>query len=1435
MEALVDALKRSNQSSFSGAKDVIPNFDPGLKNQTIRSWLKKVNETAQIYDWNDREIIYNALPKLDGLAKRWYESLRTVKLNWAQWQIKLSKSFPDDRNYADRLIEMLDRRSRSNETLEEYFYDKLKLVNHCNINGRDAVDCIVQGVYDNNIRLNAQGANFKRPNKLLAFLRSISNKNSREHRKAPVHSKTDSGRNLKTNNTNTSFKPRCYNCSELGHTVPKCTKELRKCSKCNKLGHIADFCRRDTNATLTTMPNNDNGLNNKVQLINTDCKTSDIYRKNVRLNDSPKTAFIDFGSECTLITHSTASSLDLLISKTELPVLKGFAAGALKPVGKVTVEVSIDFVTATIEAFVVPDIFLETDMLIGQNLTELPKVIVYKNSTTFILYSEIVEPVKTKVYLMNDINTLGLVTVNISMEVKHTGLIYISGSSNLKEGQELIVLQGIYTIKDGEGKLIVVNFSENNVLKAGRCIARAILLPMLPEECEAEPNTFNICRITSNDSKLNQPLPLTTDMLKIGSEVTEIQKKKLLDLVNEYRDCFALSINELGTSTIADMHITLSDNLPVTYKPYRLPYTERIVVKDLINELLASNIIRESSSSYASPIVLVKKKNDEYRLCVDYRTLNKKTVKDSYPMPIIDDQLDRLNGKRYFSSLDLKSGYYQIPMAAESIHLTAFVTPDGHYEYTRMPFGLVNAPAVFQHMINKALGQDRFELALPYMDDILSPSIDVDEGLEKLLKIFKCLRGAGLTLNIDKCSFFETKLDYLGYEISGSGIRPGERKIEAVSLFPTPSNVHQVRQFVGLASFFRRFVPGFASIAKPLTMLTKANIPWNWEMPQEQAFQNIKSRLIKRPILALYDPKYTTEVHCDASKLGVGGILLQKADEESPLRPVAYFSKQTTKEEEFLHSYELETLAVVLSLKKFRIYLIGVPFKVLTDCNALRTTLTKRDLLPRIARWWLLLQEYNFCIEYRPGDRMKHVDALSRNPIQNRENDDLLNAREYEIMNITTTNWLHTVQMSDPKLKHMKTVLESSEKTLKEIITNFVLIDDKVYRKIGNQNKWVVPDGARWRICQLCHDEAGHFALGKTLDKIKHDYWFPKMNRFVRKYVEACLHCAYNKSATAKPTGYLHPIPKGNVPFHTLHMDHLGPFVRSKKGNSYILGIIDGFSKFIFIKAVKDVKTKTTIKVLQDIFDVIGSPKIIISDRGTSFTSAAFKNYARSIGAKHILNAVATPRANGQIERYNRTILNSLASSNYGQDEREWDTKTGKTQWSLNNSINKTTGKSPAEIVFGHRTIGSEEGIILNELSKISELNSTNVTSPVEEIREEAVNNTKTNQDYMKKLYDSTRAPPKVFCEDDLVMIPNHHNPTDGKSKKLCPKFRGPLKITKILENDRYEVSSIDGYSKRKYKSVYPADQLKKWVTFNLPDQDDNLGIDSNTENNDSN
>ncbi|CAH2208856.1 jg14098, partial [Pararge aegeria aegeria] len=289
-----------------------------------------------------------------------------------------------------------------------------------------------------------------------------------------------------------------------------------------------------------------------------------------------------------------------------------------------------------------------------------------------------------------------------------------------------------------------------------------------------------------------------------------------------------------------------------------------------------------------------------------------------------------------------------------------------------------------------------------------------------------------------------------------------------------------------------------------------------------------------RPVLTFYNPEYETQLHTDASKNGIAGILLQRPNKESPFSAVAYYSRQTSPEESRFTSYDLETLAVVASMQRFRVYLLGVPFTVVTDCNSLRATFEKKDMLPRVARWWGTMQEYDFNIIYKPGATMGHVDALSRNPIADKEVLDILNI---------DSNWIVTVQQSDPELQRIVNILNDPEtKNLAELKNNFIVKRGLLYRNTSDGERWVVPKGVRWQILKANHDNIGHFGFDKTFDKIRRQYWFAKMRRFIKKYIDSCLECAHHKIPSGKKAGELHPIQKVECPFHTVHVDHLGPF-----------------------------------------------------------------------------------------------------------------------------------------------------------------------------------------------------------------------------------------------------------------------------------------------------
>lgn len=345
---------------------------------------------------------------------------------------------------------------------------------------------------------------------------------------------------------------------------------------------------------------------------------------------------------------------------------------------------------------------------------------------------------------------------------------------------------------------------------------------------------------------------------------------------------------------------------------------ERIQVKKIINDILANGVIRESHSEYASPIVLVRKKNGELRMCVDYRDVNKRVVKERYPLPIIQDQINALCHAKYFTTLDMKSGFYQMRIEESSKHITAFVTPDGHYEFNRVPFGYVNSPSVYQRAIDKALGNLKGNKAFVYLDDVLIPSRTIEEGLQHLEEVLNVLSTSGFSLNYEKCVFFAQETEYLGVILSQGTVRPSTRKVIALTNTPPPSDVKGVRQFMGLAGYFRRFTKGFSQLTAPISSLLKKNCAFEWTTECEKIIQIIITTLTEPPVLCIYNPDLNCELHTDANSVGIGAALLQK--ENNIVRPVANYRRRTTDYESRYHSYDLETLAIAEAVEHFRVY-----------------------------------------------------------------------------------------------------------------------------------------------------------------------------------------------------------------------------------------------------------------------------------------------------------------------------------------------------------------------------------------------------------------------------------------------------------------------------------------------------------------------------------
>lgn len=717
------------------------------------------------------------------------------------------------------------------------------------------------------------------------------------------------------------------------------------------------------------------------------------------------------------------------------------------------------------------------------------------------------------------------------------------------------------------------------------------------------------------------------------------------------------------------MHLTLKSEQPFFTRPRRLFFEERNALNLIINDLLEKGIIRESSSSYCSSIVLTKKKTGEYRLCIDYRTLNKTLIRDQFPLPLIDDHLDNLKNKCFFTKLDLRNAFYHVSLDEQSMKYTSFITPSALYEFCKMPFGLSSSPSTFSRFLNeifKDLIRDR--KILLYLDDILIATVTVEENLQILKVVLDRLTKNLLELRLDKCSFLMEQINFLGYHIDKHGITLNDENVEAIKNYPLPSNAKQVQRFLGLASYFRRFVQNFSLIAKPLYDLLRKNAKFEFNEGHVESFETLKNKLISKPILAIYSVNNETELHCDASSLGFGSILFQK-QVDGKFHPVFYYSKRTTDVESKYHSYELETLAVVNSLKRFHVYLQGIPFKIVTDCDSFRLTLNKREIVPRIMRWCLFLQNYDYTIEHRSNTRMHHVDALSR--IHN----------VLVLDGNTLGQTLALKQLTDDSIHKIKETLENKEHPLYELRNGLV------YRKTKGHVKFYVPEKMEYSIIYTYHNDMGHGGLEKVLELISRTYWFPGMKMKIRNHIDNCLKCIEFNPKSGRPEGFLHSIPQGNLPFECVHIDHYGPLQQTGYKNKYVFEVIDAFSKFVRLFPCKTTNANEVITHLRTYFQSYSCPKMITSDRGACFTSQVFADFMNENDVRHTLIASGAPRANGQIERINRMLTPILAKT-IDTDQISWDRALSKVEFCINNTINRSTKETPAKLVFGRNQIG---------------------------------------------------------------------------------------------------------------------------------------------------
>lgn len=818
--------------------------------------------------------------------------------------------------------------------------------------------------------------------------------------------------------------------------------------------------------------------------------------------------------------------------------------------------------------------------------------------------------------------------------------------------------------------------------------------------------TMSQCQCEGNRLALLEGMdPSTREKICATSSENEYraQDSVLKQIPGAYKEYESL-FREGPTSEALPQHQPWDHGIPIekgkspTFGPiYQLSESELKVLKQYIDENLAKGFIRPSTSSAASPILFVPKKDGTLRLCVDYRQLNSITIKDRYALPLINELQDRLQGMTVFTSLDMRGAYNLIRMKEGEEWKTAFRTRYGLFEYLVMPFGLTNAPATMQRMVNEQLHEYLDVFVVAYLDDILIFSKSQAEHETHVRKVLEKLRGAGILLKPEKCEFHKEELEFLGFIVGTHGVRMNPKKVEAVLDWPTPRTVKEIQSFLGFANFYRRFIEGYSRISAPLTELTRKERQFDWTPRAQEAFEELKERFTRAPVLAVFNPELEITVETDASDFAIGACLSQK-QKDGTLRPIAYYSRKMTPAELNYDVHDKELLAIVIAFEQWRVYLEGskYPVSVQTDHKNLTTFTTTKILNRRQVRWAEALASYNFTITYRKGSENARADALSRRQDYNKDTREKPRA----ILKETGDGLEYNHEL-------LATVAVVEDTRLEQRIKKAYETDEWVFRinkdptpGYGTDNQGLVrfkglvyiPTRIRKEFVKEQHElpAHGHQGTDKTWERMSRDYYFPGMRKMIQDVVINCDLCNKSKSSRHATYGLLKPNETPSKAWTSIAFDFIVKLPASREpmtGVAYdaIWVIVERTTRYGYFVPYKE---SSNTKELAYAFNRIivaqhGLPEEIITDRDKLFTSKFWTTLMAQMGAHHKLSTAFHPQTDGITERLNQTLEQYLRCY-VNQQQDNWVELLPMAQFAYNSARNETTGMTPFYANYGY-------------------------------------------------------------------------------------------------------------------------------------------------------
>lgn len=804
--------------------------------------------------------------------------------------------------------------------------------------------------------------------------------------------------------------------------------------------------------------------------------------------------------------------------------------------------------------------------------------------------------------------------------------------------------------------------------------------------------------------------PISEKLNLEGTILSPEAQELLKQVVNKRHKAFVKEDGVIGLYTgPIQFRIDLKpDAVPCQSRPYRAPLALRGEIERQIEDMLKQKVIQPSTSQFSSPVVMVRKGHGDkqaWRFAVDYRKLNSITVPITSYLPLVSDILDLAAGKKVYSSMDFQSGFWQIPVAPEHRERTAFSTHLGLFEYLRLPFGVRNGPAVFQRVMDH-MRREITAAIFTYIDDVIICSLDELQHIKDIDQLLEVIIKYGMKVGIHKCHWGMAEVKFVGFLVGGEGLRIDPYNTDLVRKFRVPQNLSEVRSFVGAVSFFRRFIPNFATLMKPLYDLTKKDRGFVWTPECQKSFEGAIEKLTKAPIIGNARLGHPFEIHTDASAIAIASVLLQK-DEEDRLRVISYNSRTLNPHEVRYPSIELEGLAVVYALREYEPYILGSgPVTIITDNSCLCALTKSQKLSGRLLKYQMIIQSYDVIIQHRPGKQNALCDYMSRycHPLKDDNNKKAdsaaVNALHLEAHLTPTISFdrVKKEQKAVPEYRQMYDGLRFGvwptrpeyERIVRDNARHFAVRDGALYYRAPSDDddvpRLLIPYALRVPLIKEFHESplvGAHLGQRKVVAKMAKRVFWPSMTTDIRSVIRSCHFCQRKKTiGTQVSTEPIHPIRAPRYPFERVHTDITGPLPLTERGNRYILVTHDALTKWHVATAMPDQKATTVSKAfMEHVICIYGVPATVCTDNGRQFAGKIFTDLAKLFGFSHVTTTPYHPQANGAVERFNRSLA-TMISAYANEAGTNWDEFVSLTVFASNNSINTTTNQTPFYLLY---------------------------------------------------------------------------------------------------------------------------------------------------------